>query len=793
MRLSKNFLSDYLDIEKVDINELAEKMVFAGNEYESVKKLCDVSGLVVGKVIECVDHPNSDHLHICQVELGDEIKQIVCGAPNVKENIKVIVAKVGAKLPGNFIIKEATLAGTSSDGMICSLEELGLDSKFLKEEDKPGIHILGNDAIIGEDALDYLCLNDTVIDFELTSNRADLMNILGMAYEVGAILGKKVKLPNFELKESKENINDIYKLDVQTSSCPIYLGKLVKNVEIKESPDFIKSRLIASGIRPINNVVDISNYVMLEYGQPLHFFDADKLGNKVIVRMANDQEKIVTLDENERELRNTDIVIANEEGSVALAGVMGGLSTEVTDNTKNIFIESAIFDSYSIRKTASRILRSEASSRFEKGIDPNRTEEAIKRAAYLLNKYASGEVVSGIISYDTKSKENKKIDISLDKINSILGMTLTSDEVKEVLNKLDFPYTNIENLFTVMVPSRRLDVNIKEDLIEEIGRIYGYDNIKGISPIVSLRRGKRSCKSELIKSIRTRLCGLGLNQVFSYSLVSDELINKFVVSKKEEVKLLSPMTDDRKIMRQSIIPSLINIYDYNISRNNKDVNIFEVGSIYYKEDNYNEEMIVSGLLSGNYEGNTWQNNIIKTDFYVLKGLIENLLDYLGYSNRYSFGKETLDDLHPGVSCSIKVDNEIIGYMGKVHPLVSKKEIYVFEFSLDKLIAKKVRLIKFKELSKYPSVNKDLAFVVKKEVESKEIMDILKKVGGRLLSEIDVFDIYVGDNVGNDEKSIAYSLNFQNSEKTLTDEEVTNLLNKMINDVETKTEARLRNK
>jgi len=794
MRLSKKFLSDYIDISDLNYSELADKMVFAGNEYESISKLCDVTNLVVGEVIECVDHPNSDHLHICQVNIGDEVKQIVCGAPNVRSNIKVIVAKIGAVLPGGFTIKEANLAGTKSEGMICSLEELGLESKYLKEEDKTGIHVLDNDAIVGEDALKHLEFDDEIIDFELTANRADLLSVLGMAYEVGAIYNRKITLPNIECEEKEEDINDTYSLNVQTSNCPIYLGKLVKNVKITESPKFIKARLMASGIRPINNVVDISNYVMLEYGQPLHFFDADKLGKNVVVRMANEEEKITTLDGVERDLKTTDIVIADDNNPVALAGVMGGLSTEVENDTVNIFIESAIFNSYNIRMTSKSILRSEASNRYEKGVDPSRTEQALKRACYLLQKYAGGEVTKGILTHDKVSKDSKKIEITLEKINSILGINLTKEEVANIFERLEFAYYDEEDKFTVMVPTRRIDINIKEDLIEEIGRIYGYEHIESSLPIISVKRGSRSYKANLSRIIRNQLSGLGLNQVVTYSLTSEEKSNLFVDKEYNKVYLLSPMSEDKKVMRTSIIPSLIDVYDYNISRNIKDINIFEIGSIYYKEEDYVEQSRIAGLLSGTYQVNTWQNNSFKVDFYLLKGIIENLLNYLGYNNRYQFTKEDiLKDYHPGKSCTIKIDNEIVGYMGAVHPKISKKEIYVFEINLDKLITKKVRSIKYKEISKFPAVNKDLAFVVDKKVPSSEIYNILKRVGGRLLESIDVFDVYEGENVKENEKSIAYSLTFKNNERTLTDEEVTEIFNKMISEVENKIGAKLRNK
>lgn len=792
MRLSKKFLNDYVDVKDINMKDLADKMVFAGNEFDSVNKLCDATGLVVGKVVECIDHPNSDHLHVCQVDLGDDIKQIVCGAPNVKEGIKVIVAKEGAVLP-EVTIKKTTLAGYESNGMICSLEELGLESKYLTEEDKMGIHILDDDAVVGEDAIKYLELDDEYIDFELTADRADLLSVIGFAYEVGAVYNKKVNLPSFELKEIEENIEDKYSLDVRTDNCSIYLGKYVSNVEIKESPKFIKTRLMSSGIRPINNVVDISNYVMLEYGQPLHFFDADKLGDKVIVRMAEDEEKLTTLDGNERILSNNDIVIANPNGAVCLAGVMGGLSTEVENETKNIFIEAAIFNPYNIRTTSNNILRSESSNRYEKGIDPNRTELAIKRACYLLNKYANGTIMSGMLKHDKSNKESKKIDITLSKINEVLGSNLTLDEVTNTLVRLDFPYKVDGENIVVLVPTRRLDVNIKEDLIEEIGRIAGYDNIKSELPVLNTKVGRRSHKANLVRDIRNRLCSLGLNQVITYSLTSHELNEKFDDEKKEVVKVLSPLSEDKSELRKSLIPSLISVYEYNKARNIKNVNIFETSSIYYKTDKYNEDMMISGLLSGDYEENKWQHNIIKIDFYTLKGVVENLLKYLGYNNRYSFEVGGLSYLHPGISCSVKIDNEIIGYMGKIHPSVNKNDLYVFELSLDKIMSKKVREIKYKELSKYPSVNKDVAFIVDDAVKSKDIESILKKVGGRLLDSIDLFDLYKGENVEDGKKSLAYSLVFNNNDRTLTDEEVSELFEKMILEVEKKLGAELRNK
>ena len=793
MKLSKKFLNDYVDITDIEYSDVAEKMVSVGNEYDSIERISNSTGLVVGEVLECVDHPNSDHLHITKTNIGTDIVQIVCGAPNCKAGIKVIVATIGAKLPGGEI-KACKLAGVESAGMLCSLDEIGLPEGMVSEEDKLGIHILPEDAVVGMNALEALGIDDEVIDFELTANRGDLLSILGMAYEVGAVYSKEVKLPEYELKENNDDVNKTHSVEVKTDKCSIYLGKLVKNVKITESPEFIKSRLMASGIRPINNVVDISNYVMLEYGQPLHFFDADRLGNKVIVRQAEEGEKITTLDSKERTLTSEDIVIANEKEPVALAGVMGGLTTEVELDTKNIFIESAIFDSISIRRTSKSILRSEASNRYEKGIDPNRTVEAIKRAAYLLSKYADGEVVGGTCTYDVADHNDKVITVTMEKVAQVLGMNLTIEEVGDTLTRLGFTYTVDGETLTVTVPTRRMDVNIKEDLIEEIGRIYGFTKIEGKLPTLTTKRGSRSPMGNLIKDIRNRLAGLGLTQVTTYSLLSEEKSNMFVNGEYEKIRVLDPMTEDRVYLRKQLFTSLLDVYEYNTARKIKGVNIFETGYNYYKVNGeYKEDSLVAGLISDDIITNTWNKNAIKADFYTVKGIVENILEYLGFTNRYSYDNRTLNDLHPYRSCAIYIDRDLVGYMGQVHPKLAKKPIYMFELNLSKIITKRVRAIKCKEISKYPEVNKDLAFVVKKDVNAIDVELAIKKAGGRLLTNLVVFDVYTGENVGEDEKSIAYSLTFSDPTKTLNDEEVTNIVNKIISEVEKKAKGKLRDK
>lgn len=795
MRVSKNFLNDYIKVDDLDFKEVANKMVFAGNEYESVSKISEATGIVVGHVLECEMHPESKKLHICKVDLGDEVVQILCGAPNMRQGIKVPVSKIGAKLPNGIEIKKAKLAGMDSNGMCCSLEELGIESKYMSEEDKTGIHVLPEDAPVGEDAIHYMQYDDEVIDFELTANRGDLLSMLGMAHEVGALYNRPVTYPENQPNVLKENVNDVMTIDVQTENCPIYLGKIVKDVVIKESPEWMKERLMASGIRSINNVVDISNYVMLEYGQPLHFFDQDRLGDKVIVRMAEENETLKTLDGQERTLKTSDIVIANDKEAVALAGVMGGLSTEVEMDTKNIFIESAIFEPIHIRYTAKSILRSEASSRYEKGIDPNRTKEALNRACYLLEKYADGKVYDGILTHDTTKKDDKKIEITLDKINAVLGMKLKKEEVIDVFTRLGFQTEEKGTAMVVSVPTRRLDISIKEDLIEEVGRIYGYEHVQGTLPVLESKEGSYSKKELFIKGLRQRLQGLGLTEVITYSLVKKEDVSKYTNFQNEDIVLLDPLTEDRKYLRKSLIPSLLNVWEYNTSRNQKNVAIYESGNIYYKEqDEYVERPMISGLLYGIGTNNLWQQEKIVVDFYYVKGIIENIMKYLGLNNRYSFDTKNLPkEFHPGRSCALLIDREVVGYFGQVHPTECKKEVYVFELDVLKIMSHKVRMMKYKEISKYPAIHKDLAFIVDQKVTSKEIMDVLKHIGGRMVTHIDVFDVYTGENVGENEKSIAYSITFEDATRTLTDEEVMIVFNKMIAEVESKLNAKVRDK
>ena len=786
MKLSTNFVKDYVDID-VDVKQLAEDMIRVGNEYDSAEKLINATKLVIGEIVDCKDHPDSDHLHLCKVNIGSEVLNIVCGAPNARTGLKVIVALDGAELPGKTI-KKGMIRGQESNGMLCSIAELGLEHKFLKPEDSEGIAELGEDAVPGEDPIRYMGMDDSVIDFELTANRGDLLSILGMAYEIGAIYDKKVKAVDLTHNEQGEDINKNFKTEVKTENCKMLLVKKVENVEIKESPAFIKNRLIASGIRPINNVVDISNYVMLELGQPLHFYDADRLGNKLVVRMAEEGEKLTTLDNIERTLSSDDIVIADSTHGVGLAGVIGGLETEVEPNTKNIIIESAIFDSVKVRLTSKKILRSEASNRFEKGLDPNRTYMAIERACALLEKYAGGKVVTGTITYDTTSKEDKEIDITFKNINDVLGANIPNEEILNVFRKLGFEYTVNGEKITVKVPSRRMDISIKEDLIEEVSRIYGVDNIQGKLPVVPMRKGSYD-KTE--REIRNKMISLGLNETLSYILINDKEVNGYTLDEFEPLKLLDPITEDRNTLRYSVIPSLYKIYEYNRAREQKDISIFEIGKGFYKKgDVYGEDTKLCALMTGKYS--TGLNNTKNVDFYTIKGVAEEILDYLGYAGRYSFMKQEMPkEMHPGQSAYINVNGTNVGIIGKVHPNVTRENVFVLEINLDELFQKKVGKMKYKEISKFPNVKKDIAFVVDKSLTSKEVEKAIKNGGGSLLTDIEIFDVYTGVGIGLDKKSMAYSLTFSDNKKTLTDDEVNALMNKIIDTVSKKCGAELR--
>lgn len=787
--ISMNWVKDYVDLDGVDLKDLAVEVTKGGLNVEGVIDH-HIDNLVVGEVLECVDHPDSDHLHVCKVNDGKTVRQIVCGASNVREGIKVIVALPGCILPGDFQIKEGKIRGVESNGMICALFELGLEEKN-DETYAAGITELPDTSKVGEDPLKVLGLDDTIYDLDNHKRRNnDCYYHIGFAYEVATVLNKRVHLPESDYHEIDESIKDKFSLDVETKKCPYYIAKMVKNVKIGESPEFIKNRLKSAGMRSINNIVDISNYVMLEYGQPLHFFDYDKLGQHVLVRDAVAGEEIITLDGKNRKLTEDDIVITDGEKPVCIAGVMGGENTEVDESTTTVLIESAIFDAVSIRLTAQRLdLKSEASIRYGKGLNFEYTDEAIKRACFLLEKYASGEVLKDEIKHDVIDKSEKRVDFTKNDINKMLGIELTDEDVKTELTRLDFGYTYENGIFHVVIPRRRLDVEANiNDIAEEIGRFYGYENLVSKVPRVPIRLGRYADDVRLRKMVSTRLRASGLNEAKTYTLTSPEMAKMFKYDNLENVILPNPMSVDKSVVRTSILPSLINVFDYNKARKVSDILIYEIAKTY--DINYNETTKAAILMSGNYLTNGVLGINVKVDFFVLKGIVENLLDYLGFKNRYSFVQANdLPEMHPNMSARIMLDRNEIGIIGRVHPSIKKDEIYVCELNLNSLLSR-VKPIKYKTASKYPSIEKDFAFIVNNDVTNAEMKEAIKKSAGRILDSVNIFDIY--ENIEEGKKSMAYKLVFKDETRTLSDEEVMVVFNKVIKDIETKFDAKLRN-
>ena len=565
MKISTNWINDYVKIEDINKRDLAEQITNAGVNVEQVSGEIDFTNIVVGEVIDAIKHENSDHLKVCTVSVGNETKQIICGAPNARKGIKVIVSLPGAILPNGIQIKQSIIRGITSDGMLCSLEELGL------EEHSEGIHELNEDAVVGENPKKYLNI-DTIYTLDLNPNRKnDCLSHIGFAYEVSAVLGRSIKMPETNYTES--DFSTDIELKVETENVLKYYAKLVKNVVIKESPEFIKQRLTNAGMRPINNVVDISNYIMLEYGQPLHFFDADKVGKTILVRMANDGEKIITLDKQERILTNEDIVITNGNDPICIAGVMGGLNSDVDESTKNIIIESGIFDKLKVRKTSIKLdLRSEASLRYEVGLNPEYTLLALKRACYLLEKYADASVSKDEKLVDNIKLEKNEIKVTLEEINNVIGVKIEHDDVIDILNRLKFEYVTKDQTYFVTAPTRRLDISIKEDIIEEVGRLFGYDKITAKLPHLKMQTGSYVPRIKYRKDVSVFMQNLGFSETRTYSLISKNDSEKYKYEDKENIELLKPISNDRTHIRTSIIPSLIDVLNYNKTKKVEDVN-----------------------------------------------------------------------------------------------------------------------------------------------------------------------------------------------------------------------------
>lgn len=781
MLISNEWLKEYVTIDD-SVSNLAERITRTGIEVDDlIDYTKDIKNLVVGFVKSKEKHPDADKLNVCQVDIGeDEPVQIVCGAPNVDAGQYVIVAKVGGRLPGGIKIKRAKLRGERSEGMICSLQEIGISSNYIPKSFESGIYVFSESQVPGTDALQALYLDDQVMEFDLTPNRADALSMIGTAYEVAALYNTKMTKPETTSNELEVSANDELTVTIENEDkVPYYSARVVHDVTIEPSPIWMQARLIKAGIRPINNVVDISNYVLLEYGQPLHMFDQDAIGSQqIVVRQANEGEKMTTLDDTERELLTSDIVITNGQTPIALAGVMGGDFSEVKEHTSNIVIEGAIFDSVSIRHTSRRInLRSESSSRFEKGIATEFVDEAVDRACYLLQTYANGKVLKDRVSSGELGAFITPIDITADKINRTIGFDLSQNDIVTIFNQLGFDTEINDDVITVQVPSRRKDITIKEDLIEEVARIYGYDDIPSTLPVfekvTSGQLTDRQYKTRMVKEV---LEGAGLDQAITYSLVSKEDATAFAMQQRQTIDLLMPMSEAHASLRQSLLPHLIEAASYNVARKNKDVKLFEIGNVFFAngEGELPDQVeYLSGILTGDYVVNQWQGKKETVDFYLAKGVVDRVAEKLNLE--FSYRRADIDGLHPGRTAEILLENKVVGFIGELHPTLAAdndlKRTYVFELNFDALMAVSVGYINYQPIPRFPGMSRDIALEVNQNIPAADLLSTIHAHGGNILKDTLVFDVYQGEHLEKGKKSIAIRLNYLDTEETLTDERV----------------------
>ncbi|EOA9714809.1 phenylalanine--tRNA ligase subunit beta [Staphylococcus aureus] len=781
MLISNEWLKEYVTIDD-SVSDLAERITRTGIEVDDlIDYTKDIKNLVVGFVKSKEKHPDADKLNVCQVDIGeDEPVQIVCGAPNVDAGQYVIVAKVGGRLPGGIKIKRAKLRGERSEGMICSLQEIGISSNYIPKSFESGIYVFSESQVPGTDALQALYLDDQVMEFDLTPNRADALSMIGTAYEVAALYNTKMTKSETTSNELELSANDELTVTIENEDkVPYYSARVVHDVTIEPSPIWMQARLIKAGIRPINNVVDISNYVLLEYGQPLHMFDQDAIGSQqIVVRQANEGEKMTTLDDTERELLTSDIVITNGQTPIALAGVMGGDFSEVKEQTSNIVIEGAIFDPVSIRHTSRRLnLRSESSSRFEKGIATEFVDEAVDRACYLLQTYANGKVLKDRVSSGELGAFITPIDITADKINRTIGFDLSQNDIVTIFNQLGFDTEINDDVITVLVPSRRKDITIKEDLIEEVARIYGYDDIPSTLPVfdkvTSGQLTDRQYKTRMVKEV---LEGAGLDQAITYSLVSKEDATAFSMQQRQTIDLLMPMSEAHASLRQSLLPHLIEAASYNVARKNKDVKLFEIGNVFFAngEGELPDQVeYLSGILTGDYVVNQWQGKKETVDFYLAKGVVDRVSEKLNLE--FSYRRADIDGLHPGRTAEILLENKVVGFIGELHPTLAAdndlKRTYVFELNFDALMAVSVGYINYQPIPRFPGMSRDIALEVDQNIPAADLLSTIHAHGGNILKDTLVFDVYQGEHLEKGKKSIAIRLNYLDTEETLTDERV----------------------
>ena len=805
MKASVEWLREYSDID-VSCEELGDILTMTGSKVEEIEqKGNDIKNVVVGKILEIKKHPNADKLVVTKVDIGNETLQIVTGAKNIKENDIVPIAKDGAELPGGKKIVKSPLRGIDSCGMMCSVGELGLDVKDYPNQIEDGIMILPKsyEKDLGKDIVDVLNLREEVIDFEITPNRPDCLSIEGLGRETAASLGKTFKNPRKNLDELKiEDKNEIEGLKVDITApdlCYRYIARVVKNVKIGPSPEWMVRRLKACGVRSINNIVDITNYVMLELGQPMHAFDINSIeGKHITVRRAKNGEKITTLDEVERTLDENDLVIADEKKPVAIAGVMGGLNSEIEETTKTVVFESAMFYGGNVRKTAKKVgLRTESSSRFEKGLSSENTLRAINRAVELVELLGAGEPVDGKIDvYPTKQKINK-IKLDVDRINNLLGTNISKQEMIDILEKIDI---KVENDF-VIAPYFRMDLEFVADVAEEIARFYGYDKLDTTLIKAATTLGVRTKEQKIEKKIEDVLVNNGLSEIYTYGFVGEKDLEKSKIRKElieNAITITNPLSDEYKLMRPTTIPSMMQILALNNNRKNQNVKLFDISRNYRNvngEVEKGEVPLQENILTIGMYGDD-------VDFYTLKGLIENVLE-VSNVNSYDIQKETQNEsYHPGRCANIKVGIDVIATIGEVHPEVLmnydiNKKCYLAEVNITKIVKYSKQNKKYHEVPKFPAVERDIAIIVDEGIEVGEIeKTIIRKArkllkGKKSLEELKLFDIYRDEKIGENKRSVAYSLVFRDLSKSLSDDEINPVMEEITKELENKFNAELR--
>lgn len=794
MLISLDWLKQYVDVDE-NIKELENALTMIGQEVEAVEvQGAHLDHVVVGQVVEYGTHPDSDKLSLLKVDVAEESPlQIICGAPNHKEGDKVVVAKIGAVLPGDFKIKKAKVRGVESFGMLCSEVELGLG------EDGDGIIILPEDAPVGTEFREYKGLNDVIFELEITPNRPDCLSHIGIAREVAAYYGRKVKYPKVELSEVIESTSDNVSVDIEDKNrCNRYTMRVLKDVVVKESPEWLKRRLRSIGLRPINNIVDVTNFVMFEYNHPMHAFDMDKVsGNKITVREAAAGEKITTLDGEERELNDKELVIADDEKAIAIAGIMGGKNTQVDENTTNIILEVAYFTPENIRKTVKNLgLSSDSSYRFERGIDKDNSEEVIDRAASLMKEVAGGEILNGNVDKYNNKFEEYEVNLNLNKLNKFVGKEITLEEVGDILRNLGLEIKNSAgNVLNVCPPSYRGDITRTADLYEEVIRMYGFENIEDKMPVAEIEAGTKDAETMVVENMKGGLVELGLQEVINYSFVPVNALAKIKVE-AETISIKNPLNEDMTVMRPTLIYSLLSNIKDNFNRNQFDLKLFEVSRTFTPaEELANEDLKVAIALAGRTSKDLWDAKPEAYDFYDLKGYVENFLELMGMT-RFQLARSENQSFHPGRSAEIRMGKDVIGTFGEVHPDVAenmgikKERAYIAELDVAKIIKYGKKGIKYERIVKFPEVTRDVAILVDADVLVGNMVADIKK-SSNIIENVELFDVYIGDKVEDGKKSVAVQVSMRKATGTLEEKEITEAIDKILGTIKKKYNGEIR--